>query len=152
MFVFIHPQMKHPVDFIKDFVWKATKKVIHMYHSWLQLKRNTCCFNISILMTVCYPWNEKTFQFSWFLTNSCLIKTSLVSVYVSIVFLGGFVAKNICFVRICFSRNHCFVHPIFHFWFLVTWRRSYENMKILRNLCLHSARQDRQDEQDRNLP
>ena len=25
------------------------------------------------------------------------------------------------------------------------WRQSYENMKILRNLCLHFARQDGQD-------
>ena len=25
------------------------------------------------------------------------------------------------------------------------WRRSYENMKIFRNLCLHFARQDGQD-------
>ena len=37
----------------------------------------------------------------------------------------------------------CFVHPIFpvfgHF-----WRWSYENTKILRNLCLHFARQDGQ--------
>ena len=25
------------------------------------------------------------------------------------------------------------------------WRQSYENTKVLRNLCLHFARQDRQD-------
>ena len=35
-----------------------------------------------------------------------------------------------------------------NFWFLVFgqfWRRSYENTKILSNLCLHFARQDGQD-------
>ena len=35
-----------------------------------------------------------------------------------------------------------------HFSFLVFghfWGQSYENTKILRNLCLHFARQDRQD-------
>ena len=39
----------------------------------------------------------------------------------------------------------CFVRLIFRFWFLVTWQQSYENMKILRNLCLHFARQDGQN-------
>ena len=34
----------------------------------------------------------------------------------------------------------CFLHPILHFWFLVTF--GDKNMKILRNLCLHFARQD----------
>ena len=37
----------------------------------------------------------------------------------------------------------------FHFSILVFghfWRQSYENRKILRNFCLHLARQDRQDE------
>ena len=36
----------------------------------------------------------------------------------------------------------------FHFSFLVFghfWRQSFENTKILRNLCLHFARQDGQD-------
>ena len=37
----------------------------------------------------------------------------------------------------------CFVHPIFWFWFLVTFGN--EVTKILRNLCLPFARQDRQD-------
>ena len=37
----------------------------------------------------------------------------------------------------------CFVHPIFRFWFLVTFVDKV--MKILRNLCLHFARQDGQD-------
>ena len=35
-----------------------------------------------------------------------------------------------------------------HFWFLVFghfWRQGYENTEILRNLCLHFARQDGQD-------
>ena len=35
-----------------------------------------------------------------------------------------------------------------HFSFLLFghyWQRSYKNMKILRNLCLHFARQDGQD-------
>jgi hypothetical protein len=39
-----------------------------------------------------------------------------------------------------------------HFWFLVFghfWRRSYKNTKILRNLCLHFARQDGQDKKNR---
>ena len=35
------------------------------------------------------------------------------------------------------------VHPIFRFWFLVTFGN--KNSKILRNLCLHLARQDGQD-------
>jgi hypothetical protein len=38
----------------------------------------------------------------------------------------------------------CFVHPIFCFWFLVTF--GHEGTKILRNLCLHFERQDGQDE------
>ena len=38
---------------------------------------------------------------------------------------------------------YCFVHPIFRFWFLVTF--GDEVTKILRNLCLHFARQDGQD-------
>ena len=36
----------------------------------------------------------------------------------------------------------------FHFWFLVFghfWQRSYKNMKLFRNLCLHFARQNGQD-------
>ena len=37
----------------------------------------------------------------------------------------------------------CFIHPIFRFWFLVTF--GDEVMKISRNLCLHFARQDGQD-------
>ena len=37
----------------------------------------------------------------------------------------------------------CFVYPIFRFWFLVTFGE--EVTKILRNLCLHFARQDGQD-------
>ena len=40
-------------------------------------------------------------------------------------------------------QDKCFVHPIFRFWFLVTFVD--EVMKILRNLCLHFARQDGQD-------
>ena len=42
-----------------------------------------------------------------------------------------------------FSRKFCFVHPIFGFWFLVTFED--EVMKIFRNLCLHFARQDGQE-------
>ena len=38
---------------------------------------------------------------------------------------------------------NCFVHPIFRFWFLFTF--GDEVTKILRNLCLHFARQDGQD-------
>ena len=38
------------------------------------------------------------------------------------------------------ASDMCFVHPIFRFWFLVTF--GYENTKILHNLCLHLARQD----------
>ena len=38
------------------------------------------------------------------------------------------------------EQDRCLVHPIFHFGFLVTLA-----MKILRNLCLHFARQDGQD-------
>ena len=41
----------------------------------------------------------------------------------------------------------CFVHPIFRFWFLVTF--GDEVTKILRNLCLHFARQDGQDGKNR---
>ena len=37
----------------------------------------------------------------------------------------------------------CFVHPKFHFWFLVTFGNVVT--KILCNLYLHSARQDGQD-------
>ena len=37
----------------------------------------------------------------------------------------------------------CFAHPIFQFWFLVTF--GDEVKKILPNLCLHFARQDGQD-------
>ena len=49
--------------------------------------------------------------------------------------------------------THCGVSNLkmshsFHFSFLVFchfWQRSYENMKILHNLCFHFARQDGQD-------
>ena len=41
------------------------------------------------------------------------------------------------------SQDLCFVHPIFLFLFLVTF--DDEVTKILRNLCLHFARQDEQD-------
>ena len=44
-------------------------------------------------------------------------------------------------------QYQCFIHPIFLFWFLVTF--GYEVMKILRNLCLHFARQDEQDGKNR---
>ena len=37
----------------------------------------------------------------------------------------------------------CFVHPIFRFWFFVTFGN--EDTKILRNLCLHFVKQDGQD-------
>ena len=37
----------------------------------------------------------------------------------------------------------------FSFLILVTWRQSYENKKILRNLCLHFERQDGQDGKNR---
>ena len=44
------------------------------------------------------------------------------------------------------STRHLFLSS--HFSFLVFdhfWRQSYKNTKILRNLCLHFARQDGQD-------
>jgi hypothetical protein len=40
----------------------------------------------------------------------------------------------------------CFIHPIFGFWFLVTF--GDEVTKILRNLYLHFARQDVRDEKN----
>ena len=43
------------------------------------------------------------------------------------------------------NQVFCFVHPIFRFCFLVTWKQSHEKMKILRDLCLHFARQNGQD-------
>ena len=43
--------------------------------------------------------------------------------------------------------NYFFVHPKFCFWFLVTF--GDEVKKILRNLCLHFARQDEQDGKNR---
>ena len=43
----------------------------------------------------------------------------------------------------CIKRFLCFIHPIFRFWFLVTFGNKVT--KILRNLCLHEARQDGQD-------
>ena len=43
-------------------------------------------------------------------------------------------------------NNICFVHPIYRFLvFGHFWLRSYENTKILRNLCLNFAKQDGQD-------
>ena len=47
-----------------------------------------------------------------------------------------------------FIANFCFVHPIFRFWILVTFGDGVT--KILRNLCLHLARQDGQDGKKRN--
>ena len=38
------------------------------------------------------------------------------------------------------SVDFCFVHPIFRFWFLVTF-----GDEITKNLCLHFARQDGHD-------
>ena len=44
----------------------------------------------------------------------------------------------------------CFVHPIFRFWFVVTFGDEVTKIqKILRNLCLHIARQDGQDGKNR---
>ena len=46
------------------------------------------------------------------------------------------------------DSDHRFLFRSSHFWFLVFghfWRQSYENTKILRNLCLHFERQDGQD-------
>ena len=43
----------------------------------------------------------------------------------------------------------CFVHPKFHFWFLVTFGN--EVTKILHNLCLHFARQDPKDGRKRKV-
>ena len=42
-----------------------------------------------------------------------------------------------------FLPNIWFFHPIFRFWFLVTFGKKVT--KILRNLCLHFARQDGQN-------
>ena len=46
------------------------------------------------------------------------------------------------------GESQLFVHPIFRFWFLVTFGNKV--MKILRNLCLHFARQDGQDEKKKS--
>ena len=51
------------------------------------------------------------------------------------------------------SNQFTFSHFLFYYYFVHLifghfWRRSYENTKILRNLCLHFARQDGQDVQD----
>ena len=46
-------------------------------------------------------------------------------------------------VTLWFLHDICFIHPIFHFWFSVTF--GYKDTKILPNLCLHFARQDGQD-------
>ena len=44
------------------------------------------------------------------------------------------------------NTNICFVHPIFSFWFLVTFGNEVKkNTKILCNLCLRFARQDGQN-------
>ena len=49
-------------------------------------------------------------------------------------------AVSIGILELMFRSSH------FHYWFLVTFGNgSYENTKILRNLCLHFARQDGQD-------
>ena len=42
-----------------------------------------------------------------------------------------------------FLCNKCFIHPIFCFWFLVTF--GDKATKIFHNICLHFARQDGQD-------
>ena len=47
------------------------------------------------------------------------------------------------FTHVLCTTYLCFIHLIFRFWFLVSF--GYEVMKILRNLCLHFARQDGQD-------
>ena len=53
--------------------------------------------------------------------------------------------RNFVFI---FSEKIIHMFCSSHFWFLVFghfWRQSYENTKILCNLCLHFARQDGQD-------
>ena len=54
---------------------------------------------------------------------------------------------TIHFCNVYFIANHflpfCFVHPIYHFWFLFTF--GDEVAKILHNLCLQFARPDGQD-------
>ena len=47
------------------------------------------------------------------------------------------------YYRKWFFCDICFIHPIFRFWFLVTFGDVVT--KILSNLCLHFARQDGQD-------
>ena len=46
-------------------------------------------------------------------------------------------------IQSIFFANNCFIHPIFRFWFLVTF--GDDVTKILHYLCLHFARQDGQD-------
>ena len=47
---------------------------------------------------------------------------------------------------LCLKVLLCFIYPIFRFWFLVTF--GDEVTKILRDLCLHFARQNGQDEKN----
>ena len=50
------------------------------------------------------------------------------------------------------ERIKCDMFRPSHFWFLVFchfWQRSYENMKISCNLCLHFGSQDGQDRRKR---
>ena len=44
-----------------------------------------------------------------------------------------------------YEQVHNCLFCSFFFVFSQFWRRSYKNMKILNNLCLHFARQDGQD-------
>ena len=56
---------------------------------------------------------------------------------------GCMVRSNL--VGLMFSSSYFLFMVFGHF-----WRRSYKNTKILRNLCLHFARQDGQDGKNRN--
>jgi hypothetical protein len=55
--------------------------------------------------------------------------------------------KKFQFSGLFFGRINCLFRSIFRQF----WRRSYQNIKMLHNLCLHFARQDGQDNQDGNL-
>ena len=63
--------------------------------------------------------------------------------YISVLILSSFMLKSIKIL----DRYFCFVLSIFVFRHF--WRWSYENTKILRNLCLHFPRQDGQDRKNR---
>ena len=77
------------------------------------------------------------------MTEVIIIKEFLVEEFLSCIVAFHMLSIWEKIKKIEKGFNFCFVHSIFRFWFSVSF--GDEVTKILRNLCLHFARQNGQD-------